>query len=105
MERNLRNEADIKDLFVQEGDIAHWRPIHVGSISTTKYSNAKDAWVFKFTMQEMQNKFNYFTDNLCSRQASMADIQYEAKTRELGIATWPYDDVGSPGTFATTAGK
>ena len=56
-------------------------------------------------MQEMQNKFNYFTDNLCSRQASMADIQYEAKTRELGIATWPYDEVGSPGTFATTAGE
>ena len=41
--------SDIKDLFVQEGDIAHWRPIHVGSISTTKYSNAKDAWVYYAT--------------------------------------------------------
>ena len=97
--------SDIKDLFVQEGNIAHWRPIHLGSISTTKYSNAKDAWVFKFTMQEMQAKFRFFTDNVCSRQASMADIQYEAKTRELGVATWAYDDVGEPGTFATTAGE
>ena len=56
-------------------------------------------------MQEMQAKFQYFTDNVCTRQASMADIQYEAKTRELGVATWAYNDIGEPGAFATTAGE
>ena len=35
--------TDIKDLFVEEGHGLSWKPIHVGSISTTKYSNAKDA--------------------------------------------------------------
>ena len=58
--------TDIKDLFVQEGNVQFWKPIHVGSISTTKYSNAKDAWVFKFTMQEMHNKYNSFTNSMCS---------------------------------------
>ena len=97
--------TDIKDLFVQEGNVQSWRPIHVGSISTTKYSNAKDAWLFKFTMQEMQNKFNQFTNNVCSREQSMANILYEANTRDLGVVTWPFDEISNPGMFATTAGE
>ena len=85
--------TDIKDLFVQEGNVQYWKPIHVGSISTTKYSNAKDAWVFKFTMQEMHNKFNPFTNLMCSRQNSMSNILYEANTRQLGVTTWAYAQI------------
>ena len=97
--------TDIKGLFVEEGRGLSWKPIHVGSLSTTKYSNAKDAWIFKFTMQEMQNKFKAFSHNVCSRESSIANILYEANTRRLGVTTWAYDDVGSPGMFATTAGE
>ena len=37
---------DIKDLFVQEGDVQSWKPIHVGSISTTKYRVGEQIFPF-----------------------------------------------------------
>ena len=81
-----------------------WSDIDPRDMSVTKYTDAKDEWLFHYIMKIMQSKNDVLRQRECARIVESEAKKHGIRSTDRQGKVWALNTIESPGEFALTAG-